>query len=78
MRPGDIKRQREVVRASLDLPQHAVDEAFKRLQGAIHAEACGYLGEPPNTGPEWLEWRTRIEAFEWLLVKRLARETHGP
>lgn len=74
-----LGRQRAVVKASLDLPHHAVEEALGRLQGAIHREACGYLGEPPpGNGPEWKAWRTRIEAFEWLIAKRLLRESRGP
>lgn len=75
---SDIVRQRAIVQASLDLPPHATDGAFERVRAQIHAEACKYLGNAPGMGPEWLEWKTRVEAFEWLLVKHLARETHGP
>lgn len=74
-----IAREREVVRASLDIPERRLEASATELARVLHSHAVFYAGEMPTRNtPEWRAWRDRVAAFEWLVSKRLYRASEGP
>lgn len=75
----ELARQRSVVRASLDIPESSLFPAVLEARRAIYEHALKHAGEmPPVDAVGYIEWRNRLEAFEWLVSKRLYRETGVP
>ena len=72
----ELIRQRAVVRASLDVPEPASQAAYTEALTVLHEHAKTYAGPmPTRKAAEWTAWRTKVEAFEWLVLKRLYRNT---
>ena len=70
----ELKHQRAVIEASLDIPDDVLKTAVRELLDDLHERSSVYAGPVP-AGDRGLykEWMIKREAFEFAVVKRLYR-----
>lgn len=72
----DLAWQRSIVRASLDITVSAVEAAEKEARAVLYRHALEHAGPMPGKNARhYIEWRNRMDAFEWLVGKRLYRSS---